>query len=350
MHSLNTIGSRRAAPPTAALYGGCWEGRDCVAAVSLAIIRDVMNFTSPSALLLAGLLLVAPATRGDTNGPAAVLQPRVTGSVEHLAPMDSQFVDRRHVDVWLPPGYFSAEAKARRYPVIYCQDGQNIFDPATSFIGVDWGIDETMTRLIAAKQIPEAIVVAVWNTSKRLSEYMPQKPFERVKESDLPDMFKSARRHPLGDAYLRYLVRELKPAIDARYRTSPGRESTSILGSSMGGLISLYAICEYPEVFGGAACLSTAWTVAGGITTRDLQAALPDPRTHRIYFDYGNETKEEGYEALQQQVDSQLKAAGYQEGKNWLTKHFPGEEHSERAWRKRVEIPLAFLLGPSALR
>ena len=306
-----------------------------------------MNLLSPSGLALVVLLLATSSTRGDTNRPPATLSPRVTGSVEHLAPMDSQFVDRRSVDVWLPPGYFSAEANARRYPVIYCQDGQNIFDPATSFIGVDWGIDETMTRLIAAKQVPEAIVVAIWNTPKRLSEYMPQKPFERVKESDLPDMFKSARRQPLGDAYLRYLVRELKPAIDARYRTLPGRESTSILGSSMGGLISLYALCEYPEVFGGAACLSTAWTVAGGITAQDLQPALPDPKTHRIYFDYGNETKEDNYETLHQQVDAQLRAAGYQEGKNWVTRKFPGEEHSERAWRKRVEVPLVFLLRPS---
>lgn len=309
-----------------------------------------MNFTVTSAYFLAGLLLVAPAAHGDTNGPPARLQPRVTGSVEHLAPMDSQFVDRRNVDVWLPPDYFSAETKARRYPVIYCQDGQNVFDPATSFTGVDWGVDETMTRLIQGKQIPEAIVVAVWNTSKRFAEYMPQKPFERVKEADLPDMFKSAWRQPLGDAYLRYLVRELKPAIDARYRTLPGRESTSILGSSMGGLIALYAICEYPEVFGGAACLSTAWTVAGGITARDLQPALPDPKTHRIYFDYGNETKEAGYEAQQQQVDSQMKAAGFTLGTNWITKHFPGEEHSERAWRKRVDGPLEFLLGLSARR
>lgn len=305
-----------------------------------------MNFTALSALVFMGLLLFASSTRGATNGPPAILHPRVTGVVEHLVPIDSLFVDRRNVDVWLPPGYSSAEAQAQRYPVVYCQDGQNILDPAIAFIGVDWGIDETMTRLIAGKQIPEAIVVAIWNTPKRLAEYMPQKPFERVKESDLPEMFKSARRQPLGNAYLRYLVRELKPAIDARYRTLPGRESTSILGSSMGGLISLYAVCEYPDVFGGAACLSTAWTVAGGVTARDLQPALPDPKTHRIYFDYGNETKENGYEALQHAVDSQMEAAGYQEGKNWVTKEFPGEEHSERAWRKRVDGPLAFLLGP----
>ena len=99
-------------------------------------ILNVMNFPSPSVLLLGGLMLATFSTRGDTNRPPVILQTRVTGFVEHLAPMDSQFVERRNVDVWLPPGYFSTEAKAQRYPVLYCQDGQNIFDPATSFIGV----------------------------------------------------------------------------------------------------------------------------------------------------------------------------------------------------------------------
>ena len=126
-----------------------------------------MNFPTSSTLVLVGLRLGAPLMHGDTNRPPAVLHPRVTGCVEHLAPMDSQFVDRRNVGVWLPPGYFSGEAKARRYPAISYQDGQHIFAPATSFIGVDWSIDETMTRLIAGKQIPEIIVVAIWNTPKR---------------------------------------------------------------------------------------------------------------------------------------------------------------------------------------
>jgi predicted alpha/beta superfamily hydrolase len=283
--------------------------------------------------------------RAETNTPPATLQFRVTGHVEHLAPIDSKFVDRRSVDVWLPPSYFTAESKSRRYPVLYVHDGQNVFDPASSFIGVDWAIDETMTRLITEQKVPEAIVVAVWNTPKRLSEYMPQKAIERTTEADLDNMFKPVRQKPLGDAYLKYLVSELKPAIDARYRTLPARPHTSIMGSSMGGLISLYAISEYPEVFGGAACLSTAWTVAGGVTARELEKALPDPKAHRIYFDFGAETTDGKYEPLQQQVDVQMKAAGYTEGTNWVTKSFPGEPHSERAWRKRVDVPLQFLLG-----
>jgi len=283
-------------------------------------------------------------SRGAEPPPApdAELELRVVGQVEHLAPLESRLVDRRAVDVWLPPGY--ATNVARRYPVVYVQDGQNLFDPASSFIGVDWGIDETMTQLIASNRVPEAIIVGIWNTPKRLSEYMPQRAIEKVPESELAEIFKSARANPLGDAYLDYLVKDLKPAIDARYRTKPDRAHTSIMGSSMGGLISLYAICEYPDVFGGAACLSTAWTVAGGVTTKDLKEALPDPNTHRIYFDYGTETKDGTYEPLQAKVDEQMKAAGYKERANWITKAFPGQEHSERAWRQRVHEPLEFLL------
>ncbi len=283
-------------------------------------------------------------TAAQTTNSPIVLNPRVTGTVEHLAPLESRFVDRRAVDVWLPPGYFSDAAKEQRYPVLYVHDGQNVFDPATSFIGVDWGIDETMTRLIAEKKVPPTIVVAVWNTPKRLNEYMPQRAIERSAEADLDAMFKPVRRQPLGDAYLKYLVTELKPAIDARYRTLPDRTHTSIMGSSMGGLISLAAICDYPDVFGGAACLSTAWTVAGGVTTRKLQNALPDPKTHRIYFDFGSETKDGRYEPLQQAVDAQMKNAGYSAGTNWITKSFPGAEHSERAWKQRGHEPLEFLL------
>lgn len=301
-----------------------------------------MNTLFHSSVALAVFLTFAG--HAQTNSSPAALQFRVVGHVEHLAPLDSRYVDKRSVDVWLPPGYFEAGAKVRRYPVLYVHDGQNVFDPASSFIGVDWAIDETMTQLIADKKVAEAIIVAVWNTPKRLSEYMPQRAIERTKEDDLDAMFKPVRQKPLGDAYLKYLVTELKPAIDARYRTLADRSNTSIMGSSMGGLISLYAICEYPDVFGGAACLSTAWTVAGGATARDLEKALPDPKTHRIYFDFGTETTDGKYEPLQRQVDAQMKAAGYSEGTNWITKSFPGEPHSERAWRKRVDNPLQFLL------
>ncbi len=291
-------------------------------------------------LVLVGVSFTTRSSFARTNSPAVAL--RVTGTVERLAPIESKHVAARYVDVWLPPGYNAK--KSQRYPVVYVHDGQNLFDPASSFIGVDWGIDETMTRLIAERKVPPAIIVAIWNTPKRLAEYMPQKPLETLKESELEEMFKSVRRQPLGDAYLRYLVSELKPAIDARYRTQPDRAHTSIMGSSMGGLISLYALCEYPDVFGAAACLSTAWQVANGVTVRELKNSLPDPRTHRFYFDFGTGTNDGSIEPFQSQADEILKITGYTEGQNWVTKIFPGEEHSERAWRKRVDVPLQFLL------
>lgn len=291
-------------------------------------------------LVLAGVSFTTRSSFARTNSPAVAL--RVTGTVERLAPIESKHVAARYVDVWLPPGY--SAKKSRRYPVVYVHDGQNLFDPASSFIGVDWGIDETMTRLIAERKVPPAIIVAIWNTPRRLAEYMPQKPLATLKEAELEEMFKSVRREPLADAYLRYLVTELKPAIDARYRTQPDRAHTSIMGSSMGGLISLYALCEYPDVFGAAACLSTAWQVANGVTVRELKNSLPDPRTHRFYFDFGTGTNDGSIEPFQNQADEVLKAAGYSEGRNWVTKKFSGEEHSERAWRKRVDVPLQFLL------
>jgi predicted alpha/beta superfamily hydrolase len=299
-------------------------------------------------LAMLGLILVSPVGLAESPRPPAstlILSPRVTGSVERFAASNSAHVERRNVDVWLPPSYFTAAGTTNRYPVLYVHDGQNVFDPATSFIGVDWGLDETATRLIAERKIPELIIVAIWNTPQRLAEYMPQRAIARATEAEATGPFKAVREKPLGDAYLKFLVTELKPAIDAHYRTLTHRASTHIMGSSMGGLISLAALCDYPEVFGGAACLSTSWTVAGGVAARELPKLLPDPATHKIYFDYGAEAKDARYEQLQFAVDAKLRAAGYGAGTNWITKSFPGAEHSERAWRDRVHVPLQFLSG-----
>jgi enterochelin esterase-like enzyme len=144
----------------------------------------------------------------------------------------------------------------------------------------------------------------------------------------------------------------LKPLIDKKYSVHRDKKHTFIAGSSMGGLISMYAICEYPNVFGGAACLSTHWP---GIFTVEnnpipeafynyLKTNLPNPKNHRIYFDYGTATLDAMYEPLQLKVDEVMKAKGYN-SLNWSTNKFEGEDHSEKAWQKRLHIPLEFLLG-----
>jgi predicted alpha/beta superfamily hydrolase len=140
------------------------------------------------------------------------------------------------------------------------------------------------------------------------------------------------------------VVEELKQFIDSTYRTLTDRKNTFIMGSSMGGLISAYAMCEYPDVFGGAGCISTHWLAGDGIVIDYLKKHLPDPHSHKFYFDYGNETLDASYEPYQQKVDAVMKNAGYKEGKNWLTRKFVGAEHSERAWSKRVDVPLQFFL------
>jgi predicted alpha/beta superfamily hydrolase len=223
-------------------------------------------------------------------------------------------------------------------------DGQNVFDPSESYTGADWAIDEWMTQLIAQKKVRPAIVVGVWNTPKRFEEYMPQKTVAGDSLIVAPGR-KMSTAGLMSDAYLKFLVSELKPFIDKTYRTKPGPADTFIMGSSMGGLISAYALTEYPQVFGGAGCVSTAWQVGDGAMVTYLKAHLPAPASHRFWFDHGTMTMDSLIGPLQRQVNDIMRAGGYVDGKNLMTRTYPGAEHSERAWRVRVAEPLVFLLG-----
>jgi predicted alpha/beta superfamily hydrolase len=138
-------------------------------------------------------------------------------------------------------------------------DGQNLFDPEIAFGGGDWGLHEALVRLAVAGNIPETMVAASWNTGERCwLEYIPHKPLASPGARDARERFvHEVGGMPRSDAYLRFLVEEVKPFVQTRYHTLPGRETTVVMGSSMAGLVSLYALCEYPAVFGGAGCLST---------------------------------------------------------------------------------------------
>jgi predicted alpha/beta superfamily hydrolase len=296
--------------------------------------------------LLAAVLLTAgmASLRAEAQPGIPVVGPGVTGTVLRHAAMPSRNVAARNVDVWLPPGY--GKDPAKRYPVLYMHDGQNVFDPATSSFGVDWGVDETMTRLVESGQVREAIVVAVWTTPKRREEYMPQRAVHGDVSFNVPGAEDLEPGDIISDRYLAFLVEELKPFIDASYRTLPDRADTYIMGSSMGGLISQYAMSRYPEVYGGAGCVSTHWPAGDGIALEDFAAHLPDPATHKYYFDFGTATLDASYEPYQRRADEMLRKAGYVEGRNWITRKFDGAEHSEKAWRLRVDQPLLFLLTP----
>jgi predicted alpha/beta superfamily hydrolase len=248
------------------------------------------------------------------------------------------------VDVWLPPGY---DESTQAYPVLYMHDGQNLFDPALATIGVDWGLDEAVIRLMAAGVGRGLIVVAIWHSSQRWQDYMPQ-GFWPFAPPAVRELFHARGGPPTADGYLAMLVERIKPLVDGRYRTDADRGHTWLMGASMGGLISLYGVERYPDVFGAAACLSTHWPAGGHALVDYLGSRLPPPGAHRFYFDYGTETLDADYEPYQRRMDGHLQAAGYRHGHDWLTRRFAGAEHSERAWRQRLDIPLRFLLAGEA--
>lgn len=278
------------------------------------------------------------------------------GKIERIENFKSNFVIARNIDVWLPDNY-SADKK---YAVLYMHDGQMLFDSTKSWNKQEWGVDETMSQLLNEGKIRNTIVVGIWNTEFRHSEYFPQKPFESLPQSFQDSLQAHGQRNEstklfktkvCSDNYLKFIVEELKPYIDKKYTTLSDVKNTFIAGSSMGGLISMYAICEYPEIFSGAACLSTHWvgtfdTLNNPIPAKFaayLDGNLPNPKDHSIYFDYGTETLDALYEPYQVLIDSIMIKHAY-EAENWKTMKFEGENHSEISWNKRLHIPLSFLL------
>lgn len=279
-----------------------------------------------------------------------------TGKVERLEKFKSQFVEPRNVDIWLPIGYSTSE----KYAVLYMHDGQMLFDPASTWNKQAWQVDSIAGQLLSENKIQKCIIVAIWNNGqKRHPEYFPEKVYPTfsveqkkfisdilIKRKKIDSEFK-----PISDNYLKFIVTELKPYIDKNYSTFTDRKHTFVAGSSMGGLISLYAICEYPKVFGGAACLSTHWT--GIYQNNDnpipdaiisyLKKNLPNPKNHKIYFDYGDKTLDSLYRPWQEKVDVVMQVKGFST-KNWKTQFFEGKDHSEQSWRERFFIPLEFIL------
>jgi predicted alpha/beta superfamily hydrolase len=172
---------------------------------------------------------------GWKDRAAAKRESKIAGDYQVLPKVHSKFLEHdRDVIVWFPPGY--AEHPTKRYPVLYMHDGRQVFDPATSTWGKDWQVDELAQDMILDGELEPFLVVAADCTDARFDEYSPSRK---------------------GDDYLRFLIEELKPMVDATWRTDPGR--SAIAGSSMGGLISFYAAWKRPDVYFGAACLSPAF-------------------------------------------------------------------------------------------
>ncbi|MDQ4077495.1 MAG: alpha/beta hydrolase-fold protein [Chloroflexota bacterium] len=238
--------------------------------------------------------------------------------------MPSEYLDHeRDVLVWLPPGY--RNAPARRYPVLYLHDGQNKFDPDTSFAGEDWNVDGVATQLIEDGEIEPFLMVAIYNSPDRLFEYNP------------------LRRQ--GKRYARFILEELMPTIDQHFRTEGGRRN-AVMGSSMGGLISIAILWWHWERFFGAAALSPSlWVLwrAGGPASW-LQR-FPAPRQPaRLYIDHGTVGYEGRGARLTEEILDYLKGVYFPpDALHYHTAE--GGEHNEASWRARVDRPLRFLFG-----
>lgn len=237
----------------------------------------------------------------------------------------------RRVWLYLPPDYSTSRT---RYPVLYMHDGQNVFDAATSFSG-EWGVDETLDSL-HSRGDRGAIVVAVDNGGKsRLDEYDP---------------WKNANANlggGEGDAYVDFLVHTLKPWVDGHYRTLPGPRTTGIMGSSMGGLISLYAALKYPQVFGSAGVFSCACWVADPHIYQYARHVAPPSAQPRLYFVSGAfETKDGEPAANQRRMVDSLVAVGYDTTKDLVSRIPADGKHSEWFWRREFPAAYRWMMHP----
>lgn len=279
------------------------------------------------------------------------------GRIERVENFKSKYIVSRNVDIWLPQNYSPNE----KYAVLYMQDGQMLFDSNLTWNHQSWDVDKIATRLIETNKTRKFIVVGIWNGGvNRHAEYFPEKVFHQLLPSDKDTVhvqLKKAKRtvddfKPVSNNYLKFIIKELKPFIDKKYSVYKDKENTFIAGSSMGGLISLYAICEYPKIFGGAACLSTHWTGIFRLHNNPIPHSmltylchnLPSVKSkNKFYFDCGDKTLDSLYPSVQLKVDSIMRNKQYS-SQYWKTVYIPGANHSEKAWNSRLHIPLEFLL------
>lgn len=259
--------------------------------------------------------------------PVEALQ--ITGNHQLIKSFPSTILgNSRDLIVLLPRSYSHPGSAQKRYPVLYMHDGNNLYDPSLAFGGVDWGVDEAVDELTGTGELPELIVVGIFNTPARMEEYTPVSDPEHGGGK--------------GEVYRRFLVEELKPFIDKTYRTRPDRASTSIGGSSLGGLISLYIGLSNPDIFGGIIVMSPSFWWANGwvsdwVTKQKVRKDL------RMWVDMGTQEGDGMLEWVK--TFDRVFDKTFPEVKNYRFYEIPGAGHNESAWRARIRFPLLFVIG-----
>lgn len=228
----------------------------------------------------------------------------------------------RDIIVWLPPSYFTNHRK--RYPVLYVHDGQNMIDPATSFVGVPWGIDHIGTKLINKGRIREFIAVGIYNTPDRGSEYAGG---------------------PRGQSYAEFVCKKLKRFIDRTYRTLPDAYNTANLGASMGGLIAFLIPWWYPDVISGGGCFSSAFLWNKNAIIKEVYAYEGPKKKIKIYLDCGTKNMDALLLPGYRDMLSVLRRKGYRKGIDLEYFFNPEGDHTEKDWSRRVWRALVLFFG-----
>ena len=251
------------------------------------------------------------------------------GSLHKYEKYRSRFLPAERDVIVYVPGVYDWNPQ-RRFPVLYLQDGQNLFDPGTSFAGVAWRVGETADRLIAEGKIQPLVIVGVYNTGKqRIREYTPSR----------------AKKLGGGGAnrYGKMLIQEIMPFIESKYRALAGPVRTGVGGSSLGGLLAIYLGLRYPEVFGRVAALSpSVWWNQRWILNFAARRRLKS--RPRIWLDTG--TQEEMHTTADaRKMRDVLRQRGWQEGRDLHYEEIRGGQHNEAAWAQRVGPFLQFLFA-----
>lgn len=276
------------------------------------------------------------------------------GRFVEMPDVRSAYLAPSHVTIWLPPGY---DGSKRRYAVVYMHDAQNLFFPERSNFNKVWAADASARRLIAARRVQPFIIVGVSQPGEaRYAQYLPQALYAAASPG-LRAKFDAAAKRPIySDDYLRFLVTELKPMIDARFRTRADRDHTAIVGSSMGGLISCYAFTRYPAVFGRAGCVSTHWPMANPADTAgyrdeivalwrdEFTRGLGRPSGRRLWMDHGDQMLDAAYPPYQAAITKVVAGLGWREGRDFVARAYPGAAHEENAWAARMDDIFGWLL------
>ena len=245
---------------------------------------------------------------------------------------------KRKVSLWTPDHFRLST------PILIAHDGQNCFDGSHSLSGFGWELDKAALGIREAG-LPEPLILAPWNADeKRIMEYTPEEILRsNPKWLEAYQSVTEEIYEPCGNAYIDWLVENLLPWAASEFGIELSRNRTALLGSSLGGLVSITALSRYPDVFEGALCVSTHWTIEDIAFAKSCVDQLPPPGNHRLWLDYGDSGLETEALPIHQYVDKLLKDAGWSE--YIVHTVFPGTDHTERDWRLRAFEILKFWIS-----